>query len=79
MLIWRIILNILIGFEFMLLATFVVQIFAIGWFCCFLEPASSMTYYTIANNGIFALFEVLAISGAIKIFMSEKKHKLLKK
>lgn len=71
--------NILIGFEFMLLATFIVQIFAIGWFCCFLEPLNPMKYYTIANNGIFALFEVLAISGAIKIFMSKNKNKLLKK
>ena len=69
--------NILIGFEFMLLATFIVQIFAIGWFCCFLSPIESMKYYTIANNGIFALFEILAISGAIKIFMTKKKNQIL--
>ena len=35
-----------------------------------------MKYYTIANNGIFALFEILAISGAIKIFMTKKKNQI---
>ena len=67
--------NAIIGFEFLLLATFILQIFAIGWFCSWLDPVGSMKYYTVANQGIFALFEVLAILGFIKIYSTINSEK----
>ena len=67
-----------IGFEFLLLATCLVEIFAIGWFCSWIDiNANPMKFYTVANQGIFALFEVLAICGAIKIYMNSNP-KLIK-
>ena len=61
--------NAIIGFEFLLLATFLLEIFAIGWFCSWIDINSGpMKFYTVACQGIFALFEVMSICGAISIY-----------
>lgn len=61
--------NAIIGFEFLLLATFLLEIFAIGWFCSWIDINSGpMKFYTVACQGIFALFEVISICGAISIY-----------
>ena len=61
--------NVIVGFEFLLITTFIVEIFAIGWFCSWIDISlNPMKFYTVANQGIFALFEVISILGAIKIY-----------
>ena len=62
------VLNCLLGFELMLLATFLVQIFAVAWFSSWIDiNTDPMVFYTVSSQGFFALFEVLSITGLFKI------------
>lgn len=60
-------LNLLLGLQFLVLVTFIGQIFAIAWFSEWIpcEPYLVMKFYTVASQGFFAFFEVLAISTLI--------------
>lgn len=72
-------LNMLLIFEIMLIGTFLVQIFAIAWFTSWINqpPIDRMEYYTAGCQGLFALFEILAICGGFKILkkLGEVKNK----
>lgn len=61
--------NIALIFEIFVIGTFLVQVFAISWFCVWipLDSGLIMKFYTVANQGFFALFEVLSIATAFSI------------
>ena len=62
-----------LGFECLLAITFILEIFAIGWFCSWMGT-NSMKFYTVANHGIFAVFEVISICTALKIFLEKYQN-----
>ncbi len=66
-------LNAILGFECLLAITFILEIFAIGWFCSWMGT-NSMKFYTVANHGIFAVFEVISICTALKIFLEKYQN-----
>ncbi|WP_407378425.1 hypothetical protein [Methanobrevibacter sp.] len=58
-------------FEILLLATFFVQLFGLCWFCSFLYYCEYTIAYSSNCQAIFALFEVLSISGLF-VLLKEK-------
>lgn len=69
-------LNIIIGFEILVLGTFGVQIFAVAWFTSWMRYniAIMMLIYTFPSQGFFAIFEVLAI---VTLYMLIKNRKAI--
>lgn len=67
-------LNTLLGFQILLLGTFLVQIVGISWFSIWIgmEMNTIMKFYTASSQGVFALFEVLAIC-SLYYLLSKKK------
>lgn len=61
-------LSLLFIFEILLLATFLVQLFGLCWFCSFLDYCEYTIAYSSNCLAIFALFEVLSIAGVFYIF-----------
>ena len=59
-------LNIFLGFELLLLGTYLVEIFAISWFTSWLDIIY-LFYYIVPCYGIIAIFEVLTIGNLIYI------------
>ncbi|WP_299524449.1 hypothetical protein [uncultured Methanobrevibacter sp.] len=66
-------LNMLLGFQFLTLVTFIGQIFAISWFSEWIpyDAYNIMKFYTVSCQGFFAFFEVLAISTLVYLL---QKH-----
>ena len=67
-------LNTLLGFQIMLLGTFLLQIIGISWFSSWIVNGivGVMKFYTASSQGVFALFEVLAIC-SLYYLLSKKK------
>lgn len=63
----------LVGFQFLLLGTFIVQIIGVSWFISWIEiERGVMNYYTASSQGIFSLFEILSICGLIYLIINNK-------
>lgn len=58
--------NTLLGFEILVLGTYLVQIFGISWFCSWLD-LNTLYFYITPCHGVFAVFEILSISGGYVI------------
>lgn len=59
--------NALAGYQLMLLGTIVLIVFAVSWFCSWMDLNNHIIFYTISAYGIFTFFEVIAIAGGYKI------------
>lgn len=67
----------LVGFQLLLLGTFIVQIMGIAWFSSWIELDISgiMKFYTASSQGVFSLFEILSICGLIYLIINKKTLK----
>lgn len=66
--------NVLLGFEILLLGTFLVYIFAIAWFSISQVPSTNSSYmvlYAIPTQALIILFEILSILGFFSILKSK--------
>ena len=64
----------LLGFEILLLGTFLVYIFAIAWFSISQVPSTNSSYmvlYAIPTQALIILFEILSILGFFSILKSK--------
>lgn len=59
--------NALAGYQLMLLGTIILTVFAVSWFCSWMDLNNHIIFYTISAYGMFAFFEVIAIAGGYKI------------
>ena len=72
-------LNVLALYSVLLLGTFLVEVFAISWFSCWIgssleERLFILKFYLVPSYGLIAIFIALTISGAFSII--EKKRNL---